>query len=110
MSKAAKESASRWLGQLWGAYVDDVATNRQVSKQTLNPSMKEFLAQLEEQDGDLAGLSLELGLVDELATRQQVRADLVEVFGSNGEDSYQHVDYYQYMTTLKPEWKLRFSR
>jgi protease-4 len=66
--------------------------------------MKEFLAQLEEQDGDLAGLSLELGLVDELATRQQVRADLVEVFGSNGEDSYQHVDYYQYMTTLKPEF------
>ncbi|MYM59908.1 signal peptide peptidase SppA [Vibrio sp. OCN044] len=104
MSKAAKESASRWLGQLWGAYVDDVATNRQVSKQTLNPSMKEFLAQLEEQDGDLAGLSLELGLVDELATRQQVRADLIEVFGSNGEDSYQHVDYYQYMTTLKPEF------
>ncbi|MFY2508158.1 signal peptide peptidase SppA [Vibrio pectenicida] len=104
MSNAAKESASRWLGQLWGAYVDDVATNRQVSKNTLNPSMEEFLTQLKEQDGDLASLSLELGLVDELATRQQVRAELIETFGTNGEDSYQHIDYYQYLATIKPKF------
>ncbi|GLT19789.1 protease [Vibrio zhanjiangensis] len=104
MSNAAKESASRWLGQLWGAYVDDVATNRQISKQTLNPSMEEFLTQLKKQDGDLASLSLTLGLVDELATRQQVRSDLIEIFGTNGEDSYQHIDYYQYMATIKPKF------
>lgn len=106
MSDAAKESASRWLGQLWGAYVDDVATNRQVSAKTLNPTMEEFLGLLKEQDGDLAALSLELGLVDELATRQQVRADLTEVFGSNGEDSYNYVDYYEYQTTMKPKFDL----
>ncbi|WP_281629071.1 signal peptide peptidase SppA [Vibrio sp. St2] len=106
MSDAAKESASRWLGQLWGAYVDDVATNRQVSAKTLNPTMEEFLGLLKEQNGDLAALSLELGLVDELATRQQVRADLTEVFGSNGEDSYNHVDYYEYQATMKPKFDL----
>ncbi|EEX33841.1 MULTISPECIES: signal peptide peptidase SppA [Vibrio] len=106
MSDAAKESASRWLGQLWGAYVDDVATNRQVSAKTLNPTMEEFLGLLKEQDGDLAALSLELGLVDELATRQQVRSDLTEVFGSNGEDSYNYVDYYEYQTTMKPKFDL----
>ncbi|NRF26520.1 signal peptide peptidase SppA [Vibrio coralliilyticus] len=106
MSDAAKESASRWLGQLWGAYVDDVATNRQVSAKTLNPTMEEFLGLLKEQDGDLAALSLELGLVDELATRQQVRADLTEVFGSNGEDSYNYVDYYEYQATMKPKFDL----
>lgn len=106
MSDAAKESASRWLGQLWGAYVDDVTTNRQVSAKTLNPTMEEFLGLLKEQDGDLAALSLELGLVDELATRQQVRADLTEVFGSNGEDSYNYVDYYEYQTTMKPKFDL----
>ncbi|MCG9679651.1 signal peptide peptidase SppA [Vibrio sp. Isolate24] len=106
MSDAAKESASRWLSQLWGAYVDDVATNRQVSAKTLNPTMEEFLGLLKEQDGDLAALSLELGLVDELATRQQVRADLTEVFGSNGEDSYNYVDYYEYQTTIKPAFDL----
>lgn len=30
MSDAARESASRWLTQLWSAYVDDVAANRQI--------------------------------------------------------------------------------
>ncbi|MEF1292103.1 S49 family peptidase, partial [Vibrio sp. M260118] len=37
MSKEAQESASRWLSQLWGAYIDDVATNRQLSADALTP-------------------------------------------------------------------------
>ena len=96
MSAEAKESASRWLGQLWGAYVDDVATNRSIDAQTLNPNMDEFVDLVESTNGDLAELSLKLGLVDKLATRQQIRQDLVEVFGSDGRDSYPYIDYYEY--------------
>ncbi|NGZ66362.1 signal peptide peptidase SppA [Vibrio aestuarianus subsp. cardii] len=104
MSQAAKESASRWLTQLWGAYIDDVSTNRQIDAQTLNPSMEEFLTQLKATNGDLAALSLKLGLVDELATRQQVRRELAEVFGSNGEDSYNAMSYYEYQATITPQF------
>ncbi len=43
MSDAAKESASRWLGQLWGAYVDDVSNNRQIDAKTLEPKHGLFL-------------------------------------------------------------------
>ncbi|MGF1842633.1 signal peptide peptidase SppA [Vibrio clamense] len=103
MSKAAKQSASRWLTQLWGAYVDDVSNNRQIDVKTLNPSMKEFLALMKSVDGDLAALSLKLGLVDELATRQQVRAAMADVFGSDGNDSYNAMGYYEYRTTLAPQ-------
>lgn len=103
MSKAAKQSASRWLTQLWGAYVDDVSNNRQINVKTLNPSMKEFLALMKSVDGDLAALSLKLGLVDELATRQQVRAAMADVFGSDGNDSYNAMGYYEYRTTLAPQ-------
>lgn len=106
MSKEAKESASRWLGQLWGAYIDDVAANRQLSAESLNPDMEEFLALLENNNGDLASLSLNVGLVDQLATRQQVRKDLIEVFGSNGEDSYNYVDFYEYQSTMTPKFNL----
>lgn len=104
MSDEAKESASRWLTQLWGAYVDDVASNRGINAQTLNPTMDEFLALLKSTGGDLAALAHKAGLVDKLATRQQVRADLIDVFGSNGEDSYNYVDFYQYRTTILPDF------
>lgn len=106
MSKEAKESASRWLGQLWGAYIDDVAANRQLDAKTLNPDMNEFLALLKANNGDLASLSLNVGLVDQLATRQQVRKELVDVFGSNGEDSYNYVDFYEYQLTITPKFNL----
>ncbi|OAJ93891.1 signal peptide peptidase SppA [Vibrio bivalvicida] len=106
MSEEAKESASRWLGQLWGAYVDDVATNRQLSSDALTPNMDEFLALLKQNNGDLAALSLNIGLVDELATRQQVRKQLIDVFGSNGEDSYNYVDYYEYQSSIAPSFDL----
>ncbi|KLN66297.1 signal peptide peptidase SppA [Vibrio sp. VPAP30] len=106
MSDEAKESASRWLGQLWGAYVDDVATNRQLSSDALTPNMDEFLALLKQNNGDLAALSLNIGLVDELATRQQVRKQLIDVFGSNGEDSYNYVDYYEYQSSIAPSFDL----
>ncbi len=102
MSKEAKESASRWLSQLWGAYVDDVANNRQIEAETLNPSMDVFLAKLEKVNGDLAALAMELGLVDQLANRQQMRSELAEVFGSDGDDSYNAIGYYEYMATMPP--------
>jgi protease-4 len=64
--------------------------------------MDEFVAQLKSVDGNLAALSLKLGLVDELATRQQIRTELADVFGSDGKDSYQAVGYYEYRTTMVP--------
>lgn len=103
MSTDAKQSAARWLGQLWGAYADDVATNRQIEASVLSPKMDTFLAELKSVNGDIAKLSQKLGLVDTLATRQQVRIELAEVFGSDGEDSYNAMGYYEYQTTMRPE-------
>ncbi|RAS67855.1 protease-4 [Vibrio diazotrophicus] len=103
MSDAARESASRWLTQLWGAYIDDVATNRGIDADALTPNMDEFLALLEQTSGDLAQLSLNIGLVDELATRQQIRLELAKTFGSDGKDSYNAVSYYDYAQTVTPQ-------
>lgn len=103
MSDAARESASRWLTQLWGAYIDDVATNRGIDADVLTPNMDEFLALLEQTSGDLAQLSLNIGLVDELATRQQIRLELAKTFGSDGKDSYNAVSYYDYSQTVTPQ-------
>lgn len=101
MSDASKESASNWLTQLWDAYVHDVSINRNVEMQTLTPSEDELIAQIRSVKGNVAQLALDLNLVDELATRQQVRKALVEVFGDNSNDSFKHISYYDYLATMQ---------
>ncbi|OHY92800.1 signal peptide peptidase SppA [Vibrio rotiferianus] len=106
MSDAAKESATRWITQLWSAFVDDVATNRNINVKVLNPTMDELLAQMKSVDGDIAQLAKKLGLVDELATRQDIRKLFAEQFGSDGKDSYNAVSYYDYLVTMRPDLSL----
>lgn len=106
MSDAAKESATRWITQLWSAFVDDVATNRNIDVKVLNPTMDELLAQMKSVDGDIAQLAKKLGLVDELATRQDIRKLFAEQFGSDGKDSYNAVSYYDYLVTMRPDLSL----
>ncbi|PWI35048.1 signal peptide peptidase SppA [Vibrio albus] len=103
MSAAAKESASAWLTQLWGAYVDDVAKNRNISPATITPSMDTFIRQLKSVDGNMSALVKQQGLVDELVTRQEFRSAMAEAFGSEGRDSYRTISYYDYLPTIKPK-------
>ena len=55
-----------------------------------------FLAELKSVDGDLAALSKKLGLVDELATKQQVNQAMIDAFGSDGDGSFNAIGYYDY--------------
>lgn len=101
MSPAAKESATAWLTQIWGAYVDDVAHNRKIKSSTLNPNMDSFLAQLKSVKGDFAALSLKLGLVDQLTTRQQANEYLRQAFGGDKKSGYNGISYYQYLSKVQ---------
>ncbi|MDF4950182.1 signal peptide peptidase SppA [Vibrio parahaemolyticus] len=106
MSDAAKESATRWVTQLWSAFVDDVTTNRNINAKVLNPTMEELLAEMKSVDGDLAQLAVKMGLVDELATRQDIRTLFAKEFGSDGKDSYKAISYYDYLATIRPDYTL----
>ncbi|EIZ1344300.1 signal peptide peptidase SppA [Vibrio parahaemolyticus] len=106
MSDAAKESATRWVTQLWSAFVDDVTTNRNINAKVLNPTMEELLTEMKSVDGDLAQLAIKMGLVDELATRQDIRTLFAKEFGSDGKDSYNAISYYDYLATIRPDYTL----
>ncbi|EHK5109507.1 signal peptide peptidase SppA [Vibrio parahaemolyticus] len=106
MSDAAKESATRWVTQLWSAFVDDVTTNRNINAKVLNPTMEELLTEMKSVDGDLAQLAIKMGLVDELATRQDIRTRFAKEFGSDGKDSYNAISYYDYLATIRPDYTL----
>ncbi|EHR6474300.1 signal peptide peptidase SppA [Vibrio parahaemolyticus] len=106
MSDAARESATRWVTQLWSAFVDDVTTNRNINAKVLNPTMEELLTEMKSVDGDLAQLAVKMGLVDELATRQDIRTLFAKEFGSDGKDSYNAISYYDYLATIRPDYTL----
>ncbi|EMY6775532.1 signal peptide peptidase SppA [Vibrio alginolyticus] len=106
MSDAAKESATRWVTQLWSAFVDDVTTNRNIDAKVLNPTMDELINEMKSVNGDIAQLAVKLGLVDELATRQDIRTLFAKQFGSDGKDSYNAIGYYDYLATIRPDYTL----
>ncbi|WP_261815533.1 signal peptide peptidase SppA [Vibrio gallicus] len=96
MSAPAKEAATVWLKQLWGAYVSDVAQNREIDSKVLNPTADSFIQDFKKADGSLSKLALQLGLVDTLASRYQVNQALIEKFGGSDKKGYNAVSYYEY--------------
>ncbi|MEZ8094596.1 signal peptide peptidase SppA [Photobacterium swingsii] len=102
MSDPAREANTAWLNQLWGAYTQDVATNRQIDAKALSPKLDDFITQLKAVNGDFAKLTLNMGLVDELVSRPQLLQNLVDAFGSDDNDSFKHISYYDYMPTVVP--------
>ncbi|WP_299013573.1 signal peptide peptidase SppA [uncultured Photobacterium sp.] len=100
MSDEAREANTAWLNQLWGAYTSDVAKNRHIETHSLTPNLQTFVEQLKSVNGDFAKLSEKMGLVDELITRPALRQKLIEEFGSDGENSFSQISYYDYQPTV----------
>ncbi len=105
MSPEAKQANTQWLAQMWGAYVEDVATNRQLDQAVFNPSMQDLLKQYEQAKGDLAQLAHNLGLVDTLANREQRLAILIDAFGSNDKNSFNRVNYSTYQQQVPSSYR-----
>lgn len=105
MSEEARQVNSVWLNQLWAAYLADVAINRGATIEVLSPSAEALLENLKTVNGDFAQLALNMGLVDALLTRPEMRAKLAEKFGHDEErDTFKYVSIYDYQadTTALP--------
>ncbi len=81
MSAEDRRSSMEWLSGLWRAYQADVTRARGLDDDVIGRYADEFATRLEAARGDLAVLALEAGLVDELRTRDQVQARMVELAG-----------------------------
>ncbi|MHA2939932.1 signal peptide peptidase SppA [Vibrio sp. RC27] len=100
MSADAKQANLVWLNQLWDHYLESVSTNRKIEPQSLKLTEKQFINQFKQANGNMATLALNLGLVDELATRPMIRKELSDIFGSDHDGSYQRVSLYNYLSTI----------
>lgn len=92
MSEEAKEANLAYLDDIWRAYIEDVATARDLDPATIRDYAERYDEHVADAGGDAAQAALSLGLVDRIATRDEVRDQLVELVGEDEElHSYHRV-------------------
>ncbi|NJN52878.1 MAG: signal peptide peptidase SppA [Gammaproteobacteria bacterium] len=96
MSPEAREANQALVGELWDAYTSIINANRRLDAGAIDDYVANFPEHLERVGGDMARLALEAGLVDELLTRDEVRARLIAKVGE-AEDDFKHIDHRDYL-------------
>lgn len=108
MSDEAKEDHREWLGDLWGAYLSDVAASRNQTVEILEDGIESFNEYLRGAGGNAAEAALQLGLVDHVEARDAVRRRMIELVGEDGVDeedeaSFPQIDAFDYLLALGSE-------
>lgn len=108
MSPEAKDANRRWLTEMWQQYVTNVASARHVAPDVVSPSKDQVLARLTKAEGNAAQYALDQGLVDQLATYDDV-VDTVRDFAGTDGHSYKKIDFQDYLKGLPPQFVAKAS-
>jgi len=103
MSEYAKEANLAWLSVLWDFYKTDVAKQREFDPQDLDDYINKLPSHLAKADGDAAVMALNLGLVDELKSRDEVREELIERVGKDEDGiTFKQIAFDEYLSRIRP--------
>ncbi len=101
MSPRAREANSLWLNQLWDSYEKDVTASRGISREKLHSLLSKPSRLLQRYKGNLARLAKDFGLVDALATRQEVKDHLIKLVGKDKENgTFRQISYKAYLQAV----------
>lgn len=103
MSDEDRESMSRLTGQFWTLWREDVERARGLEEGTIDELVSDLLEHMATQGGSLAELAVTFGLVDELLTRQELRALVAEYAGPDpdGVEGYQAAELRPYLAQVR---------
>ena len=102
MSDAAREANRAWLGDLWSAWLDDVAEQRGLKVAEMIATINSLDQELKAAGGDMAKLTLEKGLIDQLATRNQMRNKMIKLVGlDEEEETFKQFSFHTYLKLAK---------
>ncbi|MGV3591022.1 MAG: signal peptide peptidase SppA, partial [Gammaproteobacteria bacterium] len=99
MSPEAEENYTRLLGDLWGLYVADVTTARNLAGGQLQDVIDNHDEHLADYDGDAAQLALQSNLVDRVESQAATRTYLLDLLGHGTE--LRTVDYRPYLRSQR---------
>lgn len=106
MSEESKAHNSRLIHELWDSYTTQVEKRRQLPPGSINDYIDQLETRLAAAKGDAAWLAAELGLVDDVGSRQKFDQQLVERFGQSDEGYfYQGVGVRAYLANLRLKQK-----
>ncbi|GGI74555.1 protease [Shewanella hanedai] len=106
MSPAAKEANLALMTDLWGSYEDVVSVNRDIADENLVLSAKRYMVELDKADGQSAQMALNMNWVDELATAESFRLNMLDLVGKADDgNSFKQIGFYDYLslTELHPQ-------
>lgn len=83
MSPEAREADLEWMGDLWNAYLADVAAARGLSVEDLRDYAEHYDDHVVRAVGDSAKAAVDRGLVDQIGGRDAVRERLIELVGED---------------------------
>ena len=103
MSPYAKEANLAWLNILWDYYKIVVTEQRDLNPQILDDYINNIPSHLTKAGGDAAVMALNLGLVDELKTRDEVREELIELVGKDEDGiTFKQIAFDKYLNRIRP--------
>jgi protease-4 len=104
MSEEAKQANIEWLGDLWRAYLEDVSSARNLTVEELEYEIVTLGESVKEHEGDIAKAVLEMGLVDRLVTRDEVRDRMIELVGEDEEThSFNQIGLASYLEAVRED-------
>ena len=100
-SAEAREADQFWMGDLWQQYLATIAERRKLDAATLQANIEGYVETIKAAGGDLAAMAKLQGLVDDLKTRDEVRAMLIER-GALDEDkhTFRQISLDSYLTHI----------
>jgi protease-4 len=87
MSPEDRESRTRLIGQFWTMYQEDVEAARGLEEGAVDDYAQNLVAHVSAAEGDIAIAAREIGLVDELVSRAELRTVLTAYAGEDADDS-----------------------
>ncbi|WP_421245425.1 signal peptide peptidase SppA [Aeromonas sanarellii] len=104
MSPESKEANQRWLDQLWQSYVADVAEQREIEPDAVAPNKDHFLELLHKAGGNAASYALDNGLVDQLATRDEMTQAVIKEVGESDDHGWKGVGLREYLAAIPEQY------
>ncbi|WP_429164225.1 signal peptide peptidase SppA [Aeromonas rivipollensis] len=104
MSPESKEANQRWLDQLWQSYVTDVAEQREIEPDAVAPNKDHFLELLRKAGGNAASYALDNGLVDQLATRDEMTQAVIKEVGESEDHGWKGVGLKEYLAAIPEQY------
>ncbi len=102
MSAADRTDGRRWLEALWQVYLTGVEQARDLPPGSVTRYINGYADAAETTGGDLAGMAVAAGLVDELRGRREFNADMAALVG-DGDGGYAAIGHRAYLSATEPE-------